>query len=80
MQKMRREVLRKIKTLVIESWNKNSLDKSKKFLIPYVDALIEIVIDILREESNNPPVPCCGHHLEQEEIKIYKAVKTKRRL
>ena len=79
MRPIRREVFKALRKLAIDSWNKETLDKSKGFLIPYVDDVIEVVLNELREENKNPPKQCCGHVRKKEEINIYTFFTVKRR-
>lgn len=74
-----RDVVRALKRLVIESWNKDELDKSRATLAAHAEEIIKIIIDDLKVESDNPPKQCCGKRRVREVINLYSFVPASRR-
>jgi len=64
---------------VIQSWNKDALDKSKAFLVPHADEIIETILKELKAESVSPPKQCCGKKRLKETIDLYSFVSNRKR-
>ena len=74
-----RDVVRALKRLVIETWNKDELDKSRATLAAHAEEIIQIIIDDLKAESDSPPKQCCGKRRVREVISIYSFVPAPKR-